>query len=110
MRRFLAIPLVLLAIAGCATQTDPMTVSDWEICEYTMQSGNNGVVADAEARRRGLDCRPYYPAILAKRQQQGQALRDAASYFNRPAPAIAPPQSVHCTSYRAGNTVQTNCN
>lgn len=106
MRSLLLIPALLSA--GCATtQTDPRQVSNWDICAYTMNGGNDAAVAQAEANRRGLDCAPYYQAILARRQAQSQALQNAANYFApRPAPA---PTMMNCSSYRIGNTVQTDC-
>ena len=109
--RLIFIALGTIALAGCATSRPPEQVSHWDLCEYTMNGGNNAMIAQREAARRNLDCAPYYPMILAKRRGDAQALQDAAKYFNRraqPAPAIVPP--VSCRSYRVGNQVQTDCN
>lgn len=102
--------IAVASLAGCAGRP-PAQVSDWDLCDYTMNGGNDAMVAQREASRRNLDCAPYYPMILAKRRGDAQALQDAAKYFNRraqPAPAISPP--VSCRSYRVGNQVQTDCN
>lgn len=107
MRLPLLVPALLLT--GCAvTQTDPRQVSNWDICAYTMGGGDNAVVAQTEARRRGLDCAPYYPAITAKRQAEADALNNAARYF-APRPAVPPPFPRSCRSYRVGNQIQTDC-
>jgi hypothetical protein len=102
-----AIVLGALALAGCAG-TPAEQVSDFELCRYTMRSGNDAMTAQREARRRGLDCAPLYPAILAREQQRTNALNQAAQHFNRPPPP-SPAHPVNCTSYRVGNTVETTC-
>lgn len=106
MRALLLIPALLV---GCAaTQRDPTAVSNWEICEYTMGGGNNAMVAQNEARRRGLDCAPYYPAIAAKRSSDAAAMNQAAQYFLAPrGPAL--PRTINCQSYRVGDRVDTDC-
>lgn len=80
--RFLAV--AALALAGCAHEIPADQASNWQVCEQTMRSDVYGRRADAERARRGLDCAPYYQAILAQRQQQGRAMQDAAALF-RPA-------------------------
>jgi hypothetical protein len=107
--RFLLIPALLVA-GGCTTQTPPGQVSNYGICEYTMGGGNNALVAQAEATRRGLDCTAYYPAIAAQRARESAALENAARYFApRPAPVSPFPRQTNCTSRAVGNTVQTDC-
>jgi hypothetical protein len=64
-------------------------------------------VAQRDARRRGLDCRQYYSAILQKRQADANALNNAAQFFNRPAAPIQRP--LNCQSYRMGNSIETTC-
>jgi hypothetical protein len=102
-------PIMIAAavlLAGCAHR-QPSEVSNFDLCRYVMGGGQNGRIAEAEAARRGLDCAPYFPAIAAQRQSEAAALNQAAQYFApRPAPL---PQSMNCTSYRVGNTVQTDC-
>lgn len=103
--------ILTLTLAGCAaTQTDPRTVSNIDLCRYSLRGGQNAIVADNEAARRGLDCRTYYPAIQAENARQAQALQDTANYFNRPAPPIQhAPHPTTCTSYIGGRVVTTNC-
>jgi hypothetical protein len=87
-------------------------VADVRLCEFTLYGNNDQqMIAQREANRRGLDCRQYYPAIMARRQQQTRALQDAAQFFNRPPPPPPPlPQSQNCVSRIVGNHVYTNCN
>jgi hypothetical protein len=95
-------------LAGCASQVPAGSVSNIDLCTYTLYgNAQDKVVSEQEAQRRGLDCAPLYPAIIARRQQQGQALQNAADYFNRP-PAPAP-RTTRCNSYQVGNTIQTDC-
>ena len=101
----LAILTAAVMLAGCAVPA--AQVADFELCEYTMSGGNDAMVAQREARRRGLDCKPFYSAILQRRQAQSNALNNAAQYFNRPSAPIQRP--LNCTSYRMGNSVETSC-
>jgi hypothetical protein len=104
MRLLLLVPALL---AGCATQTDPTTVADIDLCRYQLRGGNNAMVAQQEAQRRGLDCRPYFPAIAAQDQAQDAA---AANFFNSMSQPRRPmPQSRSCTTQRLGNTLHTDC-
>lgn len=100
------IPLVAV-LAGCAiTPQDMAQRSNFEVCRFTM-GGPHSQVAHYEAQRRGLDCAPLYPAIAAQQQREAAALSNAAQFFTpRQAPASRP---TNCTSYRIGNTVQTEC-
>jgi hypothetical protein len=84
-------------------------VSNWEICEYTMGGGNNAMVAQNEAHRRGLDCAPYYGAIAAKRSSEAAAMNQAAQYFLAPRGPVLP-RPINCQSYRVGNRIDTDCN
>jgi hypothetical protein len=102
-----------LLLAGCAATPQQMAQqSNWDVCRFTM-GGPHSQVAQNEASRRGLDCTPLYPAIAAQMQAQSAAI---ANFQRSIAPAPAPltftpiqrPQ-VNCTSYRLGNTVQTDC-
>ena len=101
--------LTAALLTGCAV---PATqVSNFELCEYTMRGGNDAVVAQREATRRGLDCQPLYGAILQKRANQDAALNNAAQYFNRPMQPIPMPAApVHCRTVYNGNVAQTICN
>jgi hypothetical protein len=106
------IPLAAVLLAGCAA---PLTVtgqemaaaSNWDVCRYTTMGGTLAPAAQGEANRRALDCAPIYNALAAQRQSEAAALNQAAQFF-APRPA-APSVNVNCTSYRRGNTVQTDC-
>jgi hypothetical protein len=102
--------IISLALVGCA-QTDPATVSDWDLCRYTMRGGNNAVVASNEASRRGLDCRQLYPAIIAREQAQAQQLQSTINVMRAmqppPAPALPLPQT--CMSVVNGQVITTSC-
>ena len=93
-------------VAGCAVPA--AQVSNMELCRYVLfGSSDDQVVAEREAGRRGLDCKPYFPVLVQRRAAQDAALNNAAQYFNRPAqPATGP---VTCDSYRLGNRVETTC-
>jgi hypothetical protein len=102
------IALVSLALAGCAASPQHMAAqSNFDVCRFSM-GGPHAAVADAEARSRGLDCTPYYPAINQRQANQNAATQNFIRSMQQPAPAMRPP--VNCTSYRIGNTVQTQCN
>lgn len=104
----LAIFTTAALLTGCAVPA--AQVGDFKLCEYTMSGGQDAIVAQREASRRGLDCKQYYGAILQQRQAQSNALNNAAQYFNRPVqPLPMPAAPVHCRSWRSGNTVQTQC-
>jgi hypothetical protein len=95
-----------LVVAGCA-QIPAKDVASIDLCRYMMAGGRDAVVAETEARRRGFDCAPYMGAIAAQNQARSQALMDAARYFNPPPQPMRQPLS--CSSYRFGNSVQTDC-
>lgn len=99
--------LSVAALAGCAAPIPADQVSNFDLCRYTM-GGPYARSAEVEAARRGLDCRPYYPAIQQQRANQNAATQQFIQSLQPPrAPAPRPP--VSCTSYRVGNTVQTDC-
>lgn len=94
--------LTLVALAGCAGSPDYVArQSNFDVCRLSM-GGPHAAYADAEARNRGLDCRAYYGAILARQQQENAATQQ---YIN--SLRAAPP--VTCRSVRMGNTVNTVC-
>jgi hypothetical protein len=97
--------LTAAMLAGCATVIPPHQATNEDVCR-NLAIPEYAPTAQQEARRRGLDCGPYF----AQREAQSRALNNAAQFFNRPAPAIQPsPRPLNCTSYRVGNTVQTDC-
>lgn len=103
MKTLLLIPVLL---AGCAATPQEMArQSNWDVCRFTM-GGPHSQVAQNEAARRRLDCAPMYPAIAAKLQAENAAIANFQRTLNPP-PVYRP--TVNCTSYRAGNTVQTDC-
>jgi hypothetical protein len=94
-------------LAGCAATPQQMAQqSNWDVCRFTM-GGPHSQVAQNEASRRGLDCAPLYPAIAAKMQAENAAIANFQRSINPP-PAPLPRQT-NCTSYRVGNTIQTDC-
>lgn len=112
----------LVLLTGCATPlSSPEYVaaqSNWDVCRLTM-GGPHSAAAEVEARKRGVDCAPMYPAIQARMQQQNAAVIQYLQTQQRPlippmtfqpAPLYQMPQQTHCQSYRLGNTIQTNCN
>lgn len=101
MRVLLSISALILA--GCAGPIPADQVSNFDLCRYTM-GGPYARSAEAEAARRGLDCRPYYGAIQQQQANQNAAMQQ---YLNTLQPRPSP--AVNCTSYRVGNTVQTDC-
>jgi hypothetical protein len=107
MRFVLFLPALL---AGCATQIPADQASNWDVCRHMMGGGQYAVVAQQEAQRRGLDCAPYFPAIIQQRQAESAALQDAARYFApRPMQLPPPPMQTNCTTRQVGNTLQTSC-
>lgn len=99
MRVTLALAVLL---SGCAMTPEQMSSrTDWDVCRLSM-TPVQGSVASSEAQRRGLDCRPLYPAIL-----QRQALEDAAiqSYIS----STRPPPTVRCTTTSSFGIANTTC-
>jgi hypothetical protein len=102
MKLTLILPVVLLA--GCAT--NPQELSNYDVCRFTM-GGPHARAAEIEASRRGLNCPAMYSAIAARESARNAATANFIQQLNPPPSAIRPP--VNCTSYRRGNTVQTDC-
>lgn len=103
-----------MLLAGCAAQRAILTpevaqqMNAMELCTGTLYfRPENAATAQAEARRRGLDCAPLYPGIQAQTQSRQAA---AEAMFSRP--TYTPPQSntMNCTTQRIGTLLQTNCN
>jgi hypothetical protein len=97
-----------LVLAGCATGPEYVaSQSNYDVCRLTM-GGPHARNAEWEARMRGLDCQPYYPAIQAQEANRNAAMTNAIRALQpQPAP---PSRMLNCTSYRVGTTVQTTCN
>lgn len=99
---------VLLAavLAGCASSPEYVArQGNFDVCRLTM-GGPHARNAEAEAHRRSLDCAPLYPAILGRQAQESATTQQ---FINNTRAAPIPLQR-SCTSYRVGNTVQTDCN
>jgi hypothetical protein len=101
MKRLLV--LTAAALAGCATIVPPHQASNEDVC-VNLTIPQYAPTAQQEARRRGLDCGPY----LAQRQANSAAnMSLGLQLLNQ---GREPPRRpLNCTSYRAGNTVQTDC-
>mgnify|MGYP000128416873 CR=1 FL=1 len=98
------VALSVFALAGCAGSPEyAASQSNWDVCRLTM-GGPHARYAEAEAVRRGLDCRPYYGAIQGQMANQNAAVQ---GYLRSMQPTPQP--TTNCTSYRAGNTIQTDC-
>lgn len=103
--KLLALSAVVL-LSGCAVSPQEMArASDYEVCRMSM--GNvNGPAAHQEASRRGVDCRSYYGAILAREQAQNDAVNN---YLRSIQPQQQQQRRVYCRSVRVGNQVNTVC-
>lgn len=98
--------LSVIVLVGCAGSPEYVASrSNWDVCRLSM-GGPHARYAEAEAARRGLDCRPYYGAIQGQLANENAAVQGLLR-SNQPPPRKAP---TNCTSYRIGNTVQTDCN
>ena len=101
--------LAPLLLAGCAMSPQQMAAqSTFDVCRLGM-GGPHSQVAQQEANRRGVDCAPYYGAILARQANENAATANIMRALNPPAPQVIAPQQTNCTSRRVGNTVQTQC-
>lgn len=105
MKRLSILSLVLAA--GCASSPEYVAgQSNFNVCRLTM-GGPHARAADAEAARRGLDCRQYYGAIQQQLANENAATNAAIRALQpQPVRRAAP---TNCTSYRVGNTIQTDC-
>lgn len=98
-------------MVGCASPEYVARQSNFDVCRLTM-GGPHSAAAEAEARNRGLDCAPLYPAIQAKQANENAAINNYLRSMQQPL-GVTPLQTnptVNCQSYRSGNTVQTHCN
>lgn len=103
----LASPLLLAALIGCAATPEQMAQkSSWDVCRFTM-GGPHARLAEAEAARRGLDCRPYYGAIQQQNANQNAAVQNYLNTINRPVQPLQKPQQ--CESRWVGNRLETFC-
>jgi hypothetical protein len=97
-----------LVLAGCAN-TPATEVADIDLCRHQLRGGQNAMVAQQEANRRGLDCRPYYSTLAAQEAANNAAANQALQFFTpRAAPAPAP-QMMDCRTVRIGGTLRTQC-
>lgn len=105
------LPLLLLtaALSGCITMSpqDMSRQSNWDVCRFTT-GGPHSEVAEQVRQARGLDCRPYYPAIAAKMQADNAAI---GNFLRAMRPAPPPPISTptYCRTVRNGNIYNTVC-
>jgi hypothetical protein len=103
----LAILTAAALLAGCAATPQQMAQqSNYDVCRFTM-GGPHSAVADAEARRRGLDCASMYGAISAQEGARNAATANFLRSINPPPRQQSAP--LNCTSYRMGNSIETSC-
>jgi hypothetical protein len=101
-----AIPLVALLLVGCASSPEYVAQkSNFDVCRLTMR-GPHARNAELEAQKRGLNCTAYYPAIQQQMANENAAIQNMQRALQPP----PRPAATNCTSYRVGNTIQTNCN
>jgi hypothetical protein len=97
---------LLASLYGCATPEYVAGQSDWNVCRFTM-GGPHARNAEAEAKRRGLDCRPYYGAIQQQKASEASAIQN---YLRSTQPAAMPAPAIrNCRSVRVGNGIETQC-
>lgn len=119
MRRLLLLAPILFA--GCAgpSAEEAMRIvansSDFSLCEDQViaPARYQGIIA-AEVNRRGVSCGQYMQAIAIRQQAKANQLANenaaTANFLRAINPPPAPfPRQTNCTSYRVGNTVQTDC-
>lgn len=103
--RVLMIPAALVALAGCAMTPEQLSArSNWDVCRLSMTPAQ-GRVAEQEAQRRGLDCRPYYGPIQAQQANENAAIQNYLR-STQPAPMPTP---MNCRTVRIGNSLETQC-
>lgn len=102
------IPVLLLVLSGCASPDYVASRGDFDVCRLSM-GGPHAAYADAEARRRGLNCHAYYPAINSQMRRENAATQQFIQQL-RPAPAPSIQAPIHCRSIHVGNgIVNTVC-
>lgn len=107
------IVLLCLALAGCASQNPDALrervggASNFQLCRAVfLAPGEVAQIAQDEAQRRSLDCRPYASAVF-QNEAQANAARNALAWRLLTPPPVQQMRS--CNSYRVGNTIQTDC-
>ena len=120
MRKLIGMATVV-ALTACA---QPMTrevavqramaASDFKVCRAVILApADIAAVGREEAARRGLNCAPYTQAVIQAEQAQNANNTAATNALIQSLTAPRPlpfPQQTNCTSWRAGNQVQTQCN
>ena len=98
----------LALLAGCAATPERAAQwSNWDVCRLTMTSAQ-GRVAENERQRRGLDCAPLYPAIIANQAQKNAATQTYINSLQRQRPAQ---QQQTCRTVHQGSGIyHTVCN
>jgi hypothetical protein len=83
------------------------------LCRYQLRGGQNAMVAQQEANRRGLDCRPYYSTLAAqeaaRNQAANQSTADLMRYFSPQAAPMPANPMMECRTVRIGGTLRTQC-
>lgn len=114
------LPAVLVGCANPAYHAERAAQSTpIQLCEaYYFGPPAVHQAAYNEAQRRGLDCSTMrdqatmmYQGRLNRNASEAAAIQQLQRALNppmQPPPTLITP-SVNCTSYRAGNTVQTHC-
>lgn len=99
--------VLVVTLAGCASSPEYVArQSDWDVCRLTM-GGPHSRAAEAEAARRGVDCRPLYPAIQGKMANENAATQNYLRSLQAPPPQI---RGTNCQTVRIGNSLETQCN
>jgi hypothetical protein len=104
----LAVLAAVAALAGCAN-TPASEVADLDLCRYQLRGGQNAMVAQQEAQRRGLDCRPYYSTLAAQEAANNASANQALQFFMPQAAPIPAPSMMECRTVRIGGTLRTQC-
>lgn len=99
--RFLLTFLTCAALVGCASPEYVASRSNWDVCRLSM-GGPHAAFAEEEARRRGLDCRPYYGPIQQQLSNEAAATQQIQRMLN-PQPALT------CETTTLGSTSRTTC-
>jgi hypothetical protein len=97
-----------LVLAGCAN-TPATEVADLDLCRFQLRGGQNAMVAQQEANRRGLDCRPYFSTLAAQEAANNAAANQALQFFTPRAAPMPAPSMTECRTVRIGGTLRTQC-